>query len=228
MNELLAALNPVQRQAVLHGDGPLLILAGAGSGKTRTLTHRVAHLIGECGVEPWRILAVTFTNKAAGELRERLQRLLGTAEMPWVSTFHSTCVRLLRREIGALGRGTNFIIYDDQDQDRLLRECLRELNVAEQTLTPRAASAYIDAAKNRGVGPEACDRNTRVGRAQRAGVRALPGQTPPRQRASTSAICWSRRCGSSRNTPTSSTATAAASCTCWSTSTRTPTGSSTG
>jgi DNA helicase II / ATP-dependent DNA helicase PcrA len=172
MNELLAALNPVQRQAVLHGDGPLLILAGAGSGKTRTLTHRVAHLIGECGVEPWRILAVTFTNKAAGELRERLQRILGTAEMPWVSTFHSTCVRLLRREIGALGRGTNFVIYDDQDQDRLLRECLRELNVAEQTLTPRAASAYIDAAKNRGVGPEACDRNT-VWDARNAQVYAL-------------------------------------------------------
>ena len=93
----------MQQQAVLHGNGPLLILAGAGSGKTRTLTHRVAHLIGAHGVAPWRILAVTFTNKAAGELRERVQRLLGESEPPWVSTFHSTCVRILRREIEVIG-----------------------------------------------------------------------------------------------------------------------------
>jgi len=160
MGDLLSSLNPMQQQAVLHGDGPLLILAGAGSGKTRTLTHRVAHLIGEHGVAPWRILAVTFTNKAAGELRERVQRLLGESEAPWVSTFHSTCVRLLRREIEALGFSRNFVIYDDQDQDRLLKECLRELDVAEHLLNPRSSGAMIDAAKNRGVAPASSDRST--------------------------------------------------------------------
>ena len=153
MGDLVSTLNPMQQQAVLHGSGPLLIRAGAGSGKTRTLTHRVAHLIGAHGVPPWRILAVTFTNKAAGELRERVQRLLGESEVPWVSTFHSTCVRILRREIEALGFTRNFGIYDDQDQERLLKECLRELDVAEQILNARAAASMIDAAKNRGVAP---------------------------------------------------------------------------
>jgi len=148
----------MQQQAVLHGDGPLLILAGAGSGKTRTLTHRVAHLIGERGVEPWRILAVTFTNKAAGELRQRLQRLLGSSEPPWVSTFHAACVRILRREISVLGFTRDFVIYDDQDQERLLKDCLRELDVAEQFLSPRAVSTAIDAAKNRGIAPVDADR----------------------------------------------------------------------
>lgn len=143
----------MQRTAVLHGDGPLLILAGAGSGKTRTLTHRVAHLIRERGVPPWRILAVTFTNKAAGEMRTRLERLLGPGELPWVSTFHAAGVRILRRDITALGFTSNFVIYDDQDQERLLRECLRELGIPEPTLTARAAAAAIDAAKNRGLSP---------------------------------------------------------------------------
>jgi DNA helicase-2/ATP-dependent DNA helicase PcrA len=159
MGDLLSSLNPMQQQAVLHGGGPLLILAGAGSGKTRTLTHRVAHLIGEHDVAPWRILAVTFTNKAAGELRERLQRLLGDSESPWVSTFHATCVRILRREIEVLGFTRNFVIYDDQDQERLLKECLRELDVSEHLLNPRSASAMIDAAKNRGVAPASYDRH---------------------------------------------------------------------
>jgi len=158
MGDLLSSLNPMQQQAVLHGDGPLLILAGAGSGKTRTLTHRVAHLIGERGVEPWRILAVTFTNKAAGELRQRLQRLLGSSEPPWVSTFHAACVRILRREISVLGFTRDFVIYDDQDQERLLKDCLRELDVAEQFLSPRAVSTAIDAAKNRGIAPVDADR----------------------------------------------------------------------
>ncbi len=154
MGDILSVLNPMQQQAVLHGDGPLLILAGAGSGKTRTVTHRVAHLIGARGVDPRRILAVTFTNKAAAELRERLQRLLGAAPLPWVSTFHAAGVRILRREIGALGFTANFGIYDDQDQERLLKECLRELDIPEQFLTARAAAALIDAAKNAGVTAE--------------------------------------------------------------------------
>src|SRR6185436_13099804 len=152
MGDFLSSLNPVQRQAVVHGDGPLLILAGAGSGKTRTLTHRVAHLIGERNVPSWRILAVTFTNKAAGELRERVERLLGPAEPPWVSTFHSACVRILRRDIAALGGyNRDFVIYDDQDQERLLRDCLKDLDVAEQFFNLRSAASYIDNAKNRGL-----------------------------------------------------------------------------
>ncbi len=154
MADLLAALNPPQRQAVVHGDGPLLILAGAGSGKTRTLTHRIAWLIREHGTAPWEILAVTFTNKAAGEMRERLEKLLGSVEGLWVSTFHSACVRILRREMERVGFTPQFTIYDDSDQERLLKAVLQELNIAEQTLKPRAAAAAIDSAKNRGLWPE--------------------------------------------------------------------------
>jgi len=157
MSDLLKGLNPSQRQAVLHAEGPLLILAGAGSGKTRTLTHRVAWLVREQGVPPWQILAVTFTNKAASEMRERLERLLGSSDLPWVSTFHAACVRILRREIGALGFTSDFTIYDDQDQERLLKQVLAELNVAEKDLKPRAAAAAIDGAKNRGQFPEEVD-----------------------------------------------------------------------
>jgi len=159
MSGALDALNPMQREAVLHGDGPLLILAGAGSGKTRTLTHRVAHLIGERGVPPYRILAVTFTNKAAGELRDRVIRLVGADEIPWVSTFHSSCARILRREIAVLGFTSSFAIYDDQDQERLLKECLRDLDISDQLLPPRSVAAAIDAAKNRGVAADDYDRN---------------------------------------------------------------------
>jgi DNA helicase II / ATP-dependent DNA helicase PcrA len=143
---LLADLNPMQQQAVQHGDGPLLILAGAGSGKTRTLTQRVAWLICERGHAPWQILAVTFTNKAAGEMRERIEKLLGGGELPWVSTFHSLCVRILRREIAALGYTSDFTIYDDQDQERLLRNVLRELNIGEKVLKPRAAASRLSTA----------------------------------------------------------------------------------
>ncbi len=153
MKDLLSGLNPGQRQAVQHGDGPLLILAGAGSGKTRTLTHRVAWLIREKGVPPWRVLAVTFTNKAAAEMRERIERLLGEAESPWVATFHATCVRILRREIAPLGFTGSFTIYDDSDQERLLKEVLKELAVPERTLKPRAAAHAIDGFKNRGLLP---------------------------------------------------------------------------
>ena len=153
MADLLSSLNPMQRDAVLHGDGPLLILAGAGSGKTRTLTHRVAHLIGERAVAPRQILAVTFTNKAAAEMRERIERLLDADALPWVSTFHAACVRILRREIGALGFAPNFVIYDDRDSERLLKECLEAAGISEQTLTPRLAGALIDAAKNKGLTP---------------------------------------------------------------------------
>jgi len=153
MNELLKGLNEPQRRAVTHGDGPLLILAGAGSGKTRTLIHRVAWLIGERGVAPWQILAVTFTNKAAGEMKERLERLLGSEELPWVATFHATCVRILRQEIAALGYSRDFTIYDDQDQKRLLKDLLAERGVSEKVLRPNALAAAIDRAKNNGLLP---------------------------------------------------------------------------
>ena len=112
---LLHNLNPPQKEAVLHGEGPLLILAGAGSGKTRVIVHRIAYLIREQGVRPWQILAVTFTNKAAGEMRERVEKLLGGGELPLISTFHSACARILRREIHHLGYDANFAIYDDKD-----------------------------------------------------------------------------------------------------------------
>ncbi len=153
-------LNPQQLQAVEHPGGPLLILAGAGSGKTSTLTGRVIHLIQKQGVPPWRILAVTFTNKAANEMKERIERALPEGEMPWVATFHSTCVRILRRDITALGFDPSFTIYDDQDQDRLLKNILKELAIDDKQLKPRAAAAAIDAAKNRGQFPAEMPLNT--------------------------------------------------------------------
>ena len=116
-------LNEQQREAVFHTEGPLLILAGAGSGKTRVLTHRIAYLIEEQQVNPWNILAITFTNKAAGEMRERVDKLVGYgSESIWISTFHSMCVRILRRHIDLLGYDTNFTIYDSDDQKTLMRE----------------------------------------------------------------------------------------------------------
>ncbi len=154
MSKLLEGLNAPQQQAVLHAEGPLLLLAGAGSGKTRALTHRVAHLIRERGVPAWRIMAVTFTNKAAAEMRERLEALLDAGESPWVATFHASCVRILRQEIQHLGYNRDFTIYDDQDQLRLLRDLLKELGIAEKSLKPRAAASYIDSAKNSGFLPE--------------------------------------------------------------------------
>jgi len=154
MTDLLAGLNEPQKQAVLHSEGPLLLLAGAGSGKTRALTHRVAYLIRERGVPAWRIMAVTFTNKAAAEMRERLEALLDDGESPWVATFHASCVRILRQEIQHLGFNRDFTIYDDQDQLRLLRDLLKEQGIAEKQLKPRAAASYIDSAKNRGMLPE--------------------------------------------------------------------------
>ena len=126
---MIDTLNPKQREAVLHTEGPLLILAGAGSGKTRVLTHRVACLIEERGVNPWNILAITFTNKAAGEMRERVDRLVKAgAGSVWVSTFHSLCVRILRRFIEYLGYENNFTIYDADDQKMLMKQVIKNLN----------------------------------------------------------------------------------------------------
>jgi DNA helicase-2/ATP-dependent DNA helicase PcrA len=147
-------LNEGQHQAVATTEGPLLVLAGAGSGKTRVLTHRIAHLIGGCGIPPESILAVTFTNKAAGEMRERIEKLLGpVAEGLWVGTFHSTCVRILRRDIGQIGRSRGFVIYDDSDSLAVIKEVLRRHDLDPKTHDPRGLRWRIDQWKNQGVLP---------------------------------------------------------------------------
>ncbi|KAB0671844.1 AAA family ATPase [Oryzomonas sagensis] len=154
---LLTNLNPPQKEAVLHGEGPLLILAGAGSGKTRVITHRIAHLIRERGVHPRNILAVTFTNKAANEMAERVRKLLGGGEVPQIATFHAACGRILRREIHHLGFESSFAIYDDKDSERLLKDVLAELDLDDKRFPPKTIGAKIDDFKNRGFFPEDLD-----------------------------------------------------------------------
>jgi DNA helicase-2/ATP-dependent DNA helicase PcrA len=150
----LADLNPAQREAVLATEGPLLVVAGAGSGKTRVLTHRVGHLIGACGVQPQEILAITFTNKAAGEMRTRLEDLLGpVANKIWILTFHAACGRILRREAQRLGYRSNFTIYDQADQVRLVKACLEELERDPKRFVPRGIHAQISNAKNNLISP---------------------------------------------------------------------------
>jgi DNA helicase II / ATP-dependent DNA helicase PcrA len=153
--QYLADLNPTQREAVLTTEGPLLVIAGAGSGKTRVLTYRVAHLINAVGAKPNEILAITFTNKAAGEMKERLQRLLGrTGQGLWILTFHAACGRILRREAQRLGYRSNFTIYDQADQVRLVKQCLEELERDPKRFTPRGIHNQISHAKNRLISPD--------------------------------------------------------------------------
>jgi DNA helicase-2/ATP-dependent DNA helicase PcrA len=176
--DLVEGLNPAQRDAVLHADGPLLVVAGAGSGKTRVLTHRIAHLIRDRNVDPHGILAITFTNKAAGEMQQRVaglvgERVVGLVRGPdgrlrprrwggmWVSTFHAACARLLRAEIGRLGYDTAFTIYDSEDSRRLLTQCIEELSMDPKRIAPRAAAAMISRAKN-----ELIDFETYAGQAE--------------------------------------------------------------
>ena len=148
----LSILNDKQREAVETTEGPLLVLAGAGSGKTRVLTHRIAYLIQEKGVAPWHILALTFTNKAAGEMRERVGSLLGSGVNDmWVMTFHACCARILRSEIEQLGYERTFVIYDDADQQSLLKKIIRDLNLNEKVFTPRELSSRISEAKNQSL-----------------------------------------------------------------------------
>ncbi|MGE3178544.1 MAG: ATP-dependent helicase, partial [Vicinamibacterales bacterium] len=153
--QFLETLNPEQRAAVLHTTGPLLILAGAGSGKTRVITSRIAHLVGSGEAAPYEILAVTFTNKAAEEMRARVESLLGAdCSRMWVSTFHSLCARLLRREAPAIGLSRDFVIYDSSDQLVVVKQGMKELHIDDGFIQPRAALSRISHAKNRMETPE--------------------------------------------------------------------------
>ncbi|MET0614963.1 MAG: UvrD-helicase domain-containing protein [Thermoleophilaceae bacterium] len=155
-DSLLEGLNEPQREAVLHGEGPLLILAGAGSGKTRVLTHRIAHLVGTGQARPGEILAITFTNKAAQEMRERVEQLVGNrARAMWVMTFHSACARMLRADADKLGYTRGFTIYDEQDSLRLVKACIDELDVDPKRFAPRGIRRQISDAKNQLLDAEA-------------------------------------------------------------------------
>ena len=158
MSDIFDRLNDEQKKAVTRTEGPVLILAGAGSGKTRVITYRIAYLLQKCRVNPWNILAITFTNKAAGEMRRRVDELVGFgSESIWISTFHSLCVRILRRHIELLGLGytQSFTIYDTDDQKRLMKDIMKRLQIDPKTLRERAALSAISAAKNEMIGPQA-------------------------------------------------------------------------
>src|SRR5204863_9207431 len=151
----LEGLNPAQDEAVRTTEGPLLVVAGAGSGKTRVLTRRIAHLLATQGAKPSEILAITFTNKAAAEMRERVEDLVGPpARASWVMTFHAACGRILRREAQRLGYRSNFTIYDSADQLRLTKQCLEDLERDPKRFTPRGIHSQISNAKNQLIGPD--------------------------------------------------------------------------
>lgn len=154
MENLAAQLNPQQLEAVRHTDGPLLIIAGAGSGKTRVLTYRIAHLLATGKASPWEILAITFTNKAAREMKERVEKLVGSIDGLWISTFHSACVRILRKHGSLVDCLPGFTIYDDQDQVQVVKACLKELNLDDKKFHPRAVLSAISTAKNQLLGPD--------------------------------------------------------------------------
>ena len=155
MNQLFESLNPVQLEAVKHNEGPLLLLAGAGSGKTRVITYRIAHLIQDHGISPFNILAVTFTNKAADEMKKRIDHLVGDiGQQVWASTFHSSCARILRRNINQIGYDRSFTIYDSKDQMMLIKDVLKTLQVDAKLNQPKAIQNRISMAKNRFIGPD--------------------------------------------------------------------------
>ena len=173
-------LNDMQQKAVYHTEGPLLILAGAGSGKTRVLTHRIAYLIGEKGVNPWNILAITFTNKAAQEMRERVDQIVGNdGGSVWVSTFHSTCVRILRRYIDRLGYDNNFTIYDADDQKTLMKDVCRRLDVDTKQYKERALLAAISHAKDELLTPDDMERNAGATSGRKGSRRSTGNIRPP-------------------------------------------------
>ena len=226
----LSSLNPAQRDAVLHTDGPLLILAGAGSGKTRVITSRIAHLIASGHARPDEVLAVTFTNKAAEEMRTRVEQLLGEdCRQIWISTFHSLSARLLRREAPAIGLSRDFVIYDSSDQIAVVKQAMKSLDIDDKMIQPRAALARISQAKNRMESPEAMRatgwslRDQQISRIYEAYLRALTRRRRARLRRP---AAQDRRAVRDRRAR-ARTSTRASSSTCWSTSIRTPTGRST-
>lgn len=167
MADLTTGLNPMQKKAVLQTEGPLLLLAGAGSGKTRVLTHRIAYLI-EQGVRPFNIMAITFTNKAAKEMKERVEKITPFGKDVWVSTFHSSCVRILRRDIERLGYTSQFTIYDSDDTERLIKDILKEFNINDKNFPPKSVMGEISNQKNELVSAAAYKEN--VGDDFRMGV----------------------------------------------------------
>ena len=156
MNDIIDVLNDKQKEAVLSTEGPCLVIAGAGSGKTKVLTHKIAYLMQEKNVKPWSILAITFTNKAANEMKERVENLVGdVAKDMWIGTFHSICVRILRRYIDRIGFTSSFIIFDSSDQRTLVKQCLKQLNIDDKMLNDRAVLSEISNAKNEMLEPDA-------------------------------------------------------------------------
>ena len=176
-------LNEKQKEAVLQTEGPVLILAGAGSGKTRVLTHRIAYLIEECQVSPWNIMAITFTNKAAQEMRNRVDALVGMgSESIWVSTFHSSCVRILRRYADRIGYDNNFTIYDTDDQKTVMKDVCKRLEIDTKMLKERTILSAISSAKDSLITPQEYEMHAfgdftkqRIGKA----IRQLCGRIMP-------------------------------------------------
>ena len=155
MQELLEGLNDKQYEAVKNSEGPCLVIAGAGSGKTKVLTHKIAYLIGEMNVLPWNILAITFTNKAANEMKERIANLVGeVAKDIWMGTFHSICVRILRKFIDRIGFDSSFIIFDTSDQRTLIKTCIKSMGLDDKIFTDRSVLSEISNAKNEMLDPE--------------------------------------------------------------------------
>ena len=149
MENLIDSLNDKQKEAVLATEGPCLVIAGAGSGKTKVLTHKIAYLMAEKYTKPWNILAITFTNKAANEMKERVQKLVGDAANDmWIGTFHSICVRILRKFIDRIGFDTSFIIFDTSDQKTVVKECLKELKIDDKLFSDKSVMYEISNAKN--------------------------------------------------------------------------------
>ena len=152
--EIIEVLNDKQKEAVLQTEGPCLVIAGAGSGKTKVLTHKIAYEIAN-GVKPWNILAITFTNKAANEMKERIQKLIGDdANDLWMGTYHSICVRILRKFIDRIGYGTDFVIFDTSDQKTLIKECLKTLKIDDKTFSERSVLSEISNGKNEMLEPK--------------------------------------------------------------------------
>ena len=155
MQDILSGLNDKQYEAVINTDGPCLVIAGAGSGKTKVLTHKIAYLIQEKNIAPWNILAITFTNKAANEMKERVAKLVGEqAKDLWMGTFHSICVRILRSHIDKIGFDTSFVIFDTSDQRTLIKKCIKQLQLDDKTFTERSVQSEISNAKNEMLEPD--------------------------------------------------------------------------